>query len=133
MVELKLVLDSNEYIFYFDNKSDDVLRLLDSQAVKIFLNDLIFEEVIRNITKESIKYFINLSKNPKFEIVSHEIPQNLIQKYKALGLKKGDIVIASFCEAIGADYLITENRHFLKSKEFKFKVLSLKKFLNKIK
>lgn len=132
MVELKLVLDSNEYIFYLNNKSNDILRLLDSQDTKIFLNDLIFEEVIRNITKEAIKYSINLLKNPKFEVIAHQIPENLTEKYKNLGLKKGDIVIAAFCEAVGADYLITENRHFLKSRKFgKFKVLSLKGFLNK--
>ena len=133
MIELKLVLDSNEYIFYLANKTNGVLRLLDSQDAKIFLNDLIFDEVIRNITKEATKYFISLLKNPKFEVIAHQIPKSLTEKYKNLGLKKADRVIAAFCEAVEADYLITENRHYLNGKKFdKFKVLSLKEFLGKL-
>lgn len=129
MVRLKLVLDSNEYIFYFDDKSNDILRLFDFQDTRIFLTDLVIQEVIRNIRKESVNDFFNMLKNPKFEVIAEEIPKNLIEKYRKLGLKKGDIVIAAFCEFIEADYLITENRHFLKSKKFdKFKVLSLKDF-----
>lgn len=133
MVKLRLVLDSNEYIFYFDNKSEDILKLLDNQDIKIFLNDLIFQEVIRNLRRESTKYLINLLKNPRFEFIINKIPENLIEKYKKLGLKKGDFVIAAFCESIEADYLITENRHFLKSKKFdRFEVVNLKEFLTKI-
>ena len=133
MVKLKLVLDSNEYVFYFDNKSSDMLKLLDSQEIKFFLTDLIIQEVLRNIRKESIKDFFNILKNPRFEVVTEGIPNDLIDKYKKFGLKKGDIVIAAFCETINTDYLVTENRHFLKSKKFdNFEVLSLKEFLKKL-
>ena len=62
--------------------------------------------------------------------IGEKIPLYLFKKYKALGLKKGDIIIAAFCEHINAAYLITENRHFLKQMKFdKFKVLSLKDFV----
>ena len=61
------------------------------------------------------------------------MPLHLLVKYKKLGLKKGDIAIAAFCENVKADYLITENRHFVKSKKFdKFKVLSFKDFIRKL-
>ena len=134
MVKLKLVLDSNEYIFYFDDKSDDISRLFDLHNLKISINNLIIEEAIRNIRKDSIKDFFNLLKNPKFEVIIEKISEHLIEKYRKLGLKKGDVVIAAFCDSINANYLITENRHFLKSKKFdRFKVLSLKKFFGKSK
>ena len=134
MVKLKLVLDSNEYIFYFDDKSNDILRLFDFHDLKISINNLIIEEAIRNIRKDSIKDFFNLLKNPKFEVITEKISEYLIEKYRKLGLKKGDVVIAAFCDSVNANYLITENRHFLKSKKFdKFGVLSLKKFLIKLK
>ena len=133
MVKLRLVLDSNEYIFYFDKKSKDILKLLDNQDIQIFLNDLIFQEVIRNLRREATKYFINLLKNPRFEFVINKIPEDLIEKYKKLGLKKGDVVIAAFCDAIKADYLITENRHFLQSKRIiEFKIISIRDFAAKM-
>lgn len=130
MSKLKLVLDSNEYVFYFNDNSD-MLKILELGNIEIYLTDLIFKEVIRNIRKEAIKSFFNLSKNPKFIIVEDKIPQILIDKYKGIGLKKGDMVISAFCEFVNADYLITENRDFLKSMKFdKFVVLSLREFLN---
>jgi len=99
--------------------------------VEIFLNEIIFSEVYRNLTDYLIKYFIKLLKNPKFKTISDKIPQFLIDKYKKLGLKKGDFIIAAFCEFVNADYLISENRHFLKNLKFdKFKVVTLNEFLN---
>ncbi len=133
MVKVKLVLDSNEFILYFGTKSEDITRLFAFENVTISLTDLIIKEVIRNIRTESIKEFINLLKNPKFEIAVDYIPQDLINKYRNLGFKKGDIVIAAFCESIKADYLVTENRHFLKSTKFEFEVLNLKELLVKLK
>ena len=45
-------------------------------------------------------------------------------------MKKGDIVIASLREDEKADYLVSENRHFLKDTKFdKFNVIELDKFL----
>ena len=132
MDKLKLVLDSNEYVFYFDNKSNEILKLLDFQELKIFLNDLIIQEVIRNINKENATKFFNILKNPKFDVIMEQMPQSLIKKYREMGLKKGDVLIAAFCETIGADYLISENRHFLEKKIFdEFEVLSLKEFIKK--
>ena len=133
MDKLKLVLDSNEYIFYFGNKSNEILKLLDFQELKIFLNDLIIQEVIRNINKENAAKFFNILKNPRFNVIMEQMTQNFIEKYRKMSLRKGDVLIAALCETIGADYLISENRHFLKKKIFdEFEVLSLKEFLRKI-
>ena len=133
MVKSRLVLDSNEYVFHFDNKTTDMQKLLALNGIKIFLNDLIFKEVIRNLRKDLIISFISLLKNSKFNMSWEKIPEEVTKKYKSLELKKGDIIIASFCDSIGADYLISENRHFLKSNKIKsFKIKSLKEFLEKV-
>lgn len=131
MTKIRIILDSNEYIYYLANKSTDFLKLFELKDVEIFLNEIIFSEVYRNLTDYLIKYFIKLLKNPKFKTISDKIPQFLIDKYKKLGLKKGDFIIAAFCEFVNADYLISENRHFLKNLKFdKFKVVTLNEFLN---
>lgn len=133
MSEIKLVLDSNEYVFYFDGKSNLLPKLMEFRNIKLFISNLIFREVIRNLREDTIKKFIVLLKNPKFAAGGELTPEHLIEKYEKLGLKKGDIEIAAFCENISADYLVTENRHFLKSLKFdKFKVASIKEFLQNL-
>ena len=128
-----IILDSNEYINYF-NKKDLLDKVFSNQDILIYINDIIIREVIRNLKELQIKEFYNLIFNKNINFYGHKIPLQLLTKYKKLGLKKGDIAIAAFCESISADYLVTENRHFLKSKKFdKFKVLSLKRFLGKLK
>lgn len=132
MVKLRLVLDSNEYIFYINNKTTDIQELLALNSIEIFLNDLIFREVIRNLRKDLIISFISLLKNPKFNVSWEKIPEEVIEKYKKLGLKKGDVIIASFCESIDANCLISENRHFLRSNLDKTQILSLKEFMERL-
>ena len=129
MTSFKIVLDSNEYVFYLADKNRDISKLLILE-VKIFLNNLIFKEVVRNIRKESVKQLIDLLKNLKFAVNTDKISDALIEKYRNLGLKKGDIIIAAFCESVNASFLISENRHFLQDAEFdKFKVVKLSEFL----
>jgi len=127
---LKIVLDSNEYIIFLNQKT----QLLDEifQNNRIYVNEMIVKEVLRNI-KESFKsQFYKLLFKDNIILHNEKLPISLFEKYKNLGLKKGDIEIAAFCENMEVDYLITENRHFLKSKKFeKFKILSLKEFSEK--
>ena len=126
-----IILDSNEYINYF-NKKDLLDKVFSNQDILIYINDIIIREVIRNLKELQIKEFYNLIFNKNINFYGHKMPLQLLAKYKKLGLKKGEIAIAAFCESISADYLVTENRHFLKSKKFdRFEVLSLRKFLDK--
>ena len=61
---------------------------------------------------------------------NEKLPKALFDKHSNIGLKKGDIVIASFCEKEKADYLVSENRHFLKRAKFdRFRVVKLDEFL----
>jgi len=130
---LIIVLDSNEYINYLEKKSEILVDLLLDDRVMIYINETIVKEVLRNVKELKKKEFYSLLYRHKIVAYNKKLSLDLLQKYKNLGLKKGDIAIAAFCEAIDADYIITENRHFLKSKKFdRFKVLSLKKFLGKL-
>jgi len=57
---------------------------------------------------------------------------SLLEKYQSRGLKQADSSIAAFVEWVGAKYLISENRHFLKGLNVEeFKILSAKEFLSK--
>ena len=116
-----IILDSNEYIISLNKKTQLPDKIfLNNQ---IYINEIIVKEILRNI-KESFKsQFYKLLFKDNITIYNEKLPINLFEEYKKLGLKKGDIEIAAFCENIYADYLITENRRFLKSKKFeKFKV-----------
>lgn len=124
-----IVLDSNEYINHF-NKRISLDNLFSNKDSVIHINDAIIREVIGNIRSPQTKEFYNTIFSKNIEFYGNKLPSVLLEKFKKAGLKKGDIVIAAFCEHINADYLITENMHFLKSMRFdKFKVLSLKDFL----
>ena len=128
-----IALDSNEYINYFNSKNS-LDKLFSNQDLTIFTNDAIIREVIRNLEELQIKEFYNIIFSKNIDFYCDKLSLALLEKFKRLGLKKGDIAIAAFCETIGASYLITENRHFLKSGKFdKFKVLNLREFLRTIK
>lgn len=127
-----IVLDSNEYINYFNEKSllDEVFS---KQDLIICINEIIVREVIRNLKEYQTKEFYKIIFNQNIEFYGEKLSLQLLENFKKAGLKKGDIAIAAFCEAVNADYLITENRHFLKEMKFeKFRVLSLKGFLDKL-
>ena len=128
---MRIVLDSNEYILYLNNKSLLLHKLFDHE-ISIYVNELIIKEVLRNITHSQRKTFYQLLFKGQINVFNEALPFSLYEKYQKLGLKKGDIIIASFCEHIKADYLLTENRHFLKSNlKATLKILTLKEFLGK--
>ena len=125
-----IVLDSNEYILFLNNLLPDLNKILENSNFKVYLHELIIKEVMRNIGEDQKKDFYKLLFKNNFIIHEEELPFYLFENYKKFGLKKGDILIASFCEWITADYLITQNRHFLREvKVNNFKILNLKEFL----
>ena len=128
-----VVLDSNEYINYIEKKTLLLDKIFLYDKIIVYINETITKEVINNLSQSLIKDFYDFLLRNNINIYYEKMEFDSLQKYKNLGLKKGDIAIAAFCETIKADYLITENRHFLKSIKFeKFKVLSLKGFLRKL-
>ena len=128
-----IVLDSNEYIQYFERSLEILDEILTNEEISIYINEIIVKETLRNIDEHKKKDFYSLVSRRPFTAYNEKLPLVLLEKFKKLGLKKGDIAIAAFCEHLSADFLVTENRHFLKSRKFeKFEVLSLKGFLKRL-
>lgn len=125
-----IILDSNEYIIFLNKESALLNQLLANENITIYSNDTIIKEVLRNV-EETVKgeFYKMLFKN-NVVIKNEKLAFSLIEKYRNLGLKKGDIIIAAFCESVNASFLVSENRHFLKDTKFdKFKVVKLREFL----
>ena len=116
---MRFVLDANEYIFalgIFRKHSSETLvaYLIDNFSThSVAICRTIVEEVRANLTpKEFHKFvrFINL-----FTTIDEDffVPFEIGVKYEVKGLKEADALIAAFTEWVGADALVTENRHFL--------------------
>lgn len=77
------------------------------------------------------KFFKLIYGSESLKINERNIPKQLIEKYKRLGVKKeADAAIGGFVEWVKAQYLIFANRHFLKeAKPTRFKILFPTEFL----
>ncbi len=113
---MRICIDSNQFIFGIsgtDSASEKLMLLL--PQVDLVLPRLIIKEVTRNIDYEQSKVlYALLNKLPHFTIIDEAIPIDLIIKYTGLGLpEKADALIGAFVEWQNAQYLISDNRHFL--------------------
>ena len=132
-----VVLDSNEYILGIsgDKKSCSELILL-ADKLNIYLPSIIEREVYRNLENQYRlgKEFYRLIQNAvNISIVYSDPPEDLVTVFETKGLAEEDSIIAAFCVWIGAEYLISENRHFLFEYEFEdFTVISAKEALTLI-
>lgn len=134
-----LVLDTNEYIYAFGTSKKPscktLITLLATSPLKYKLRipRMILEEVKRNLVPEVFREFIEFIS--ALTIIDEDIfvPFELGVKYEAKGFKPADAFIAAFTEWVGADVLVTENRHFLTHRlGLPFKVLTAEKCLNLI-
>ena len=129
---MKIILDTNEYLFGLDRESGEeasvkllnVVRLVieDIKDFKLLLPEIIREEVQRNIPQQLEKDFYNLIYSSE-KIEHHpmmDVPMKLFNKYRnEKELKEGDALIAAFAEFMKVDYLISENRHIYKNLKIK--------------
>jgi len=93
----------------------------------------IITEVRRHITPEDFQKFVEFINILTKIDEDFFIPFELGAKYEARGLKPADALIAAYTEWVGADALVTENRHFLsRRKDLPFKVLTAKECLKLI-
>jgi len=126
---LLLVLDTNEYIFAFG-----LAKKLDCEKLILLLQEkypfhiirilrLIVEEVRKNLSPEIFKEFILFIN--KLTTIDEDIvvPFELAAKYESKGFQPEDAFICAYVEFVGADVLVTENRHFLsRQKDLPFRV-----------
>lgn len=128
-----LVLDSNEYIFALgavrDLSCEKLLEKIPEHSgdISLRITRLIAEEVRNNLTPEAFREFvISINKLTRID-EDIEVPFELGVKYESMGLKPADAFISAYAEWVGADVLVTENRHFLsRRKDLPFKVLPAK-------
>ncbi len=133
---MQFVIDSNEYIFAFGRSKEEKARHLINRLLKkphlhnIRIPRTIFEEVKRNLSPQAFQEFnafiIALTTIDEDIVVPFEIAF----KYEAKSFKLADAFIAAYTEWVGADVLITENRHFLTHRlGLPFNVLTAEKCL----
>lgn len=133
---MRICIDSNQVIFGItgtDSAAERLLLLLPHLDVSI--PRIVLTEVTRNLRpREVTALYALLNKAPKFRIVDEPVPKPLVLKYIDLGLReKGDAFIGAFAEWQQADYLISENRHFLAELETTaFRVLTPMAFLRRL-
>jgi len=135
---LSLVLDTNEYIFAFGlARKPECERLISALIAErpnirhaIRIPRLIVTEVRKNLSPEVFKEFILFINDITRIDEDISVPFELAAKYEAAGLAPEDAFIAAYAEWAGADFLVSENRHFLaRRKGLPFKILSTKEMI----
>jgi hypothetical protein len=131
-----ICIDSCVFIRGTSQAQADARRLLDliGPELRVVIHRQIVLEVARNLDKrEDLKLFFSLfHENAAAHIVDGPIPQSLVDRYIVLGLaEKGDAYIGAFAEWMRVDYLISDNRHFLRDlRTDAYKLLSPGDFLD---
>lgn len=134
---MRLVLDTNEYLFAFGLLKISVCEELVALIVERFpryvirIPAKIVDEVRRNLTREAFREFIGFLNTLSIAIdEDFVVPFELSAKCESKGLKPADAFIAAYAEWVGADALVTENRHFLTLHiDLPFRILSAEKCL----
>ncbi len=136
---MQLVLDANEYIFAFGlAKEFSCERVVSCIAENPSLHILricrtIIGEVCSHLAPEDFAKFIKLIIALTTIDEDFLIPFEIVFKYESEGFKPADAFIAAYAEYVGADILVSENRHFLTHhSSLPFKILTAEKCLNLI-
>jgi predicted nucleic acid-binding protein len=137
---LRLVIDTNVYLFAFGLLKvpvcEELIAVILEQSphhiIRISAN--IVEEVRPNLTGEAFREFFSFLNALSITIDGdYLIPFELGAKYESKGLKPADALIAAYTEWVGANALVTENRHFLTLQvDLPFSILTAQKCLNLI-
>ena len=114
-----ICIDSCVFIRGIQNEASDAAQLLAllSPSLPLVIPRLVVQEVVRSLTQpEQIKTFYQLfAFRPFAFIVEEPVPRDLLFKYVELGLPaKADAFSGAFAEWLQVDYLVSDNRHFLR-------------------
>ncbi len=124
-----LILDSNEYIFGLSGSKADCAQLIDRlNTLHILIPLMVVREVERNLETMyglGSAFFRLIINRDNITIIWSPPPEELVLAYVAQGLPKEDATIAATAEQYEAEYLISENRHFLQhSDDLPFQVIN---------
>jgi predicted nucleic acid-binding protein len=134
---LRIVVDTNEFVFALTGPTDSPpLRMLEVQLrardhFEIRLPQIIVNECARNLPQRMHPQLFDLLNSLASIDPDYVVPFEVGERYRSLGLKPADALIAAYCDWIDADALVTENRHFLvrHRKHMPFEVLTADAFL----
>ena len=140
---MRIILDTNEYIFGLDRETGEeaparvlnaiTILIEESEDFRLLVPEIIRKEVQRNIPEDLEGDFYRLIYSSE-KIEHHSvlnIPVKLFEKYRNVkGLKEGDALIAAFAEFADVDYLISENRHIYRDLDIRvFTPVNAQEFL----
>lgn len=130
---MRICIDSNQFIFGISGVDAAAEQLmLRLPRLHVVIPRLVMREVTRNLSTMNVKsLYALLERAPEVTIIDEPVPTSLVAKYLQLGLReKGDAFIGAFAEWQKADYLISDNRHFLAElSTTTFAVLTPERFL----
>lgn len=132
---MRICIDSCTFVHGLQESDPASARLLDllGKELIVVIPRLVAQEVTRNLrSRAQVRQFYRLFHNRQFAfIIDDPVPENLVSKYVTLGLPaKADAFIGAFAEWMGAQYLISDNRHFLRDLETEaFDVLNADEFI----
>jgi predicted nucleic acid-binding protein len=111
-----------------------ILAVIEKQSLHILrIPRTIVEEVRRHLCPEDFLKFIRVINTLAKIDEDFVIPFEIVFKYESAGFKPADAFIAAYAEYVGADVLVSENRHFLvHHSALPFKVLTAEKCLHLI-
>ena len=137
---MRFVLDSNEYIFAFGiSKETTILALFEQfrshpTRYSIHVCRSIINEVYRNTSESEFQDFFDFISKITSIDEDYTVPFELGAKYENLGLKPGDAFIAAYADYFKAEFLVSENRHFLSRRsDMPFRVVSASDCLKSLK
>lgn len=130
-----ICIDSSALVVGLQGKDPSAVKILESVGsdLNLIIPRLIAQEVTRNLTSpQQVRQLYRLFQNYSFaQIIDEPVPVALVQKYVNLGLPaKADAFIGAFAEWMNVNYLISENRHFLRQVQADaFQILNTDEFL----
>ena len=131
---MRIIVDTNVFlsgIFWDGNFSSQIINLWRSRKADLISSYPIIEELIRNLRGFKIKMEEDKVQEWENIIIQNSI---LVDPIEEINIVKDDINDNKFIEAAisgNADYIITQDNHLLKIKEFRgIKILTPKDFLD---
>jgi len=136
---MRICIDSSVFIRGFQTNDTNIATLLGliGQELTLSIPRLVAIEVTRNLLLfQQKRAFYKLFQQIDVAAISDEpIPRTLIDKYVRLGLPaKADAFIGAFAEWQEINYLLSDNRHFLRRLQTPaFTVLTPDEFMARLK
>ncbi len=116
---LRIVIDTNEFVFALTGPSGSAShRLLEmllraSDRFEVRIPQIVVTECAHNLPASTRPQLFALLDAVTAVDPDYVVPFEIGERYRVIGMKPADALIAAYCEWIEADTLVSENRHFL--------------------